>query len=137
MGSPVFGFGWNHPPDAAFWIHHITFSARDDVDVSVGNGLTCGCAIIDPDIEAIGGKTFLEDVPDLRDLGPQFGLFRFTQVKDAGYMAPGNDQRMSFGDRKPIEEGKSIWGSGKNPLGIKIAKRTFGSNHGPIVHKSG
>ena len=42
--------------DAAPWVRYVAAVARDEVDVKVEDGLACGFADVDADVEAVGSN---------------------------------------------------------------------------------
>ena len=80
------------------------------MDMSVGDGLSGGLAVVDSNIEAIGPK-FLGDVcPDPGDEGPDVGLFVGVQAEDAGDVAAGDDEHVAVGDGEFVSNGKGVVG---------------------------
>jgi len=43
-------------PDAAPWVGYVAAVARDEVDVQVEDGLACGFADVDADVEGLGSN---------------------------------------------------------------------------------
>ena len=92
----------------ALRIFHITLVSRNDMDMQVSDGLTCGSANIDPDIVAIGVVLVVTDLLAFRNQPPQIHKFLIIDVKITGEMAVRNNQEMSFAGGMTIPGSESI-----------------------------
>jgi len=50
--ASVNGLSWDHPPHSTSRVYHIAFTARNQMDVSMTNGLSSSFTIIHADVEA-------------------------------------------------------------------------------------
>ena len=82
--------------------------ARDDVDVEVEHGLARCRAVELRDQHAVSAYCFLDRRAQLLHHGHQFGepLWRHVEQVAGGFL--GDHQRVAFGTRHDVEEGKRI-----------------------------
>lgn len=92
--------------DPTAWVGHVSGPPGDQVDVAVENGLPCGTALVDADVEPRDRGITLEDelasLAQQRITGEQFFLGQLEVVRN---MSMGNHESMTVGDRKPIPPG--------------------------------
>ncbi len=79
--------------DAAPWVGDVAAVARDEVDVQVEDGLACGFADVDADVEAVGVMTAGEELSALVD-----GRCRSSPAGHHPGIDPG--RRTDGGDRR-------------------------------------
>lgn len=97
----------NDAPDPAARVRHIAVPPRDQVDVTVKEGLARSLADIDPDIETGDGRVLRNDAaPDLVEQSMHRIAFLAIDIEIAGDVPPRQDQRMQRCDRRSIAQRK-------------------------------
>jgi hypothetical protein len=105
-------------PDAAPWVGYVAAVARDEVDVQVEDGLACGFADVDADVEAVGVVAAGEELSALVDGGCYGGSLLCRGVEPGRDVPPRDDQQVAFahgegipeGPREPVFEGDPFLG---------------------------
>jgi hypothetical protein len=89
-------------------IGYVAMITRDDVHVDMGHRLPGGIASIEADVVSIrpGLQSLVQQHFDLIDKTHQRRLFLGRGVKPRGRQPPRDHQRVSFTDRKSIEDSK-------------------------------
>ena len=111
-------------------------SSRDEVQMAVKNGLAGGYAVICAKVEAgNGGIRGLKVGSDGLRQAVSGSPFVRGEVAEGGDMPAGNDEGMTFTNRKSIAKGQARAILGQNSFGGQLAKNA-GLIHGGRVGKS-
>ena len=98
---------WESPADTTLGLGSITLATRDDVQVSVRNGLTSRRSVIDPDRERLASIRF--DAPHLRSREiPQIVELVLGQVEQPADVAPRHDQDVPWRGRVSVLEREHV-----------------------------
>jgi hypothetical protein len=109
MKSPVPSLFGKNPTYAASRVGRISFVTRNDVDVSVGNGLAGNRTIIDPYVESVGAVFFPEDGAGQIHCAPKGLKVDGWEIEDRLCDVFGYYQRVSWSYGKSIKEGNRVF----------------------------
>ena len=90
--------------DPAARVGGIARKARDEVNVQVGDGLACGFADIDADVEAVRAVAALDFLLRRVDGCQNFGLLFRSGFEPTRDMSLGNNECVSTGNRETIPQ---------------------------------
>lgn len=102
LNRPIPGFSGDEPPHAPSWVGDVSGISRDQVNVRVHDGLTGGLSHVHTNVISIWVQIGVQLRIGLPDQFKRCFALIFGQREEAGNVAEGNNQQVSFADRIPI-----------------------------------